>query len=81
LALSRALRLAEEQVKGGYRQTNRLVATMRNTLLAEHLLIDYVAAVDPVTFKNVAEVAGPTLLALAARVGSTRLIDNTIVRP
>ncbi len=81
LAISRALRLARDQVKAGYRPTNRLITTMQNTLLEQHLLIDYVAAVDPFTFKNVAEVAGPTLLAIAARVGATRLIDNTIVRP
>jgi pantoate--beta-alanine ligase len=81
LAICKALRLAKEQVKAGFRPTNRLITTMQNTLLEHHLLIDYVAAVDPLSFKNVAEVAGPTLLAIAARVGATRLIDNTIVRP
>jgi pantoate--beta-alanine ligase len=81
LAISRALRLAKEQVKAGFRQTNRLLTTMQKTLLEQHLLVDYVAAVDPLTLKNIAEVTGPTLLAIAARVGSARLIDNTIVRP
>lgn len=82
LSLSKALRLAEEQVKSGYRQTNRLVATMKNTLLEQpQILIDYVAAVDCQTLKPVQEVTTPTLLALAARVGNTRLIDNTIVQP
>jgi len=81
LAISRALRLAKEQVKAGFRQTNRLLTTMQKTLLQQHLLVDYVAAVDPLTLKNMAEVSGPTLLAIAARVGSARLIDNTIVRP
>jgi len=81
LAISRALRLAKEQVQAGYRATNRLLTTMQNTLLEQRLLIDYVAAVDPVTLKNVQEVTAPTLLAIAARAGNTRLIDNTIVRP
>ncbi|MCY2952873.1 MAG: pantoate--beta-alanine ligase [Planctomycetota bacterium] len=81
LAISRALRLAKEQVKAGFRQTNRLLTTMQKTLLEQRLLVDYVAAVDPLTLKNIAEVSGPTLLAIAARVGSARLIDNTIVRP
>jgi pantoate--beta-alanine ligase len=81
MSISRALRLAKEQVKAGFRQANRLVTTMQNTLLEQRLLVDYVAAVDPITLKNVAEVSGPTLLAIAARVGTTRLIDNTIVRP
>jgi pantoate--beta-alanine ligase len=81
LAVSRALRAAEEQVKAGFRQTNRLITTMQNMLLEQHLLVDYVAAVDPVTFKNVLDVNALTLLAIAVRVGATRLIDNTLVRP
>jgi pantoate--beta-alanine ligase len=54
---------------------------MQKIMLEQHLLIDYIAAVDPVTFKNVQEVTGSTLLAIAARVGNTRLIDNTVVTP
>lgn len=81
LAISRALRLAEDQVKAGHRQTNRLITTMQKPLLEQHLMIDYVAAVDPITFKNVQEVTAPTLLAIAARAGSTRLIDNALVQP
>jgi pantoate--beta-alanine ligase len=39
--------------------------------------LDYAALVDPATFEDVAPTAtGPALLALAARVGGTRLIDN-----
>jgi len=41
---------------------------------------DYVALVDPETMTDVTDDAtGPALLALAARVGTTRLIDNTMV--
>ncbi|HEV8379705.1 MAG TPA: pantoate--beta-alanine ligase [Tepidisphaeraceae bacterium] len=81
LSINRALRAAEEEVKAGYKQGNRLITTMQKIMLEQHLLIDYIAAVDPVTFKNVQEVTGPTLLAIAARVGNTRLIDNTVVSP
>ncbi len=81
LSISRALREAEEQVKAGYRPTSRLITTMQRILLEQHLLIDYIAAVDPITFANVQDVTGPTLLAIAARVGTTRLIDNTVVQP
>ncbi len=42
------------------------------------LLPDYLALVDPATFEQVDEhVSGPALLLVAARVGATRLIDNT----
>ena len=81
LSISRALHAAEDQVKAGFRQTNRLITTMQHIMLEQHLLIDYIAAVDPITFKNVLDVTGETLLAVAARVGPTRLIDNTLVRP
>jgi pantoate--beta-alanine ligase len=87
LTISRALMTASEDVKNGVRQANRLVATMQNMLLDPgklgriHVSIDYVAAVDPMTLKHVDVVAGPTVLAIAARVGATRLIDNVVVTP
>jgi pantoate--beta-alanine ligase len=81
LSISRGLMQAFKEFKDGVRQTNRLTATMQKTMLEQHLNIDYVAAVDPETLKNVEKVEGPTLLAVAARVGNTRLIDNTIITP
>jgi pantoate--beta-alanine ligase len=87
LSISRALFLAQGEVKTGVKQANRLTALMQNTLLDPGKLgrvpvaVDYVAAVDPMTFKGVELVMGPTLLAIAARVGTTRLIDNLIVNP
>jgi pantothenate synthetase len=53
---------------------------MTNILLPQHLNIDYVAAVDPMTLKNLDVAKGPTLLAVAARVGITRLIDNLLLQ-
>lgn len=41
---------------------------------------DYAAAVDPYSFGSPAG-DGPVLLAVAARVGRTRLIDNVLVQP
>jgi pantothenate synthetase len=54
---------------------------MQRMLLEQHLNIDYVAAVDPKTLKNVDLLEAPTLLAIAARAGNTRLIDNILVAP
>ncbi len=81
LALSRALFSAEKELRAGYRQTNRLMTTMQRILLEQHLLVDYVAAVDPITLKEIEVVDRPTVLACAARVGATRLIDNITVAP
>ncbi|HSU68003.1 MAG TPA: pantoate--beta-alanine ligase [Tepidisphaeraceae bacterium] len=79
LAISRALFLAKGEYTQGVRQTNRLLTSMQRTLLEQHLSIDYVAAVDPVTLKPVEVVSAPTVLAVAARVGTTRLIDNIVI--
>lgn len=82
LALSRALFTAESDFKDkAIRSTARLVTTIQRILLEQHLLIDYVAAVDVETMKDVQEVAGPTALVMAARVGTTRLIDNLVLTP
>jgi pantoate--beta-alanine ligase len=87
LSISHALMLARNEAKSGVRQANRLVATMRATVLDVGTLgrvpvsVDYVAAVDPLTLKPVDILDGPTVLAIAARVGRTRLIDNVIVQP
>ena len=87
LAINRGLMQARQQVAEGVRQTNRLLATMQHTVLDVGNLgripvsVDYVAAVDPVMLKPVETIAGPTVLAVAARVGNTRLIDNVLVEP
>jgi pantoate--beta-alanine ligase len=87
LSISRGLMQAQEQVADGVRQTNRLLATMQNILLDVGSLgripvsIDYVAAVDPLTLRPVESITAPTVLATAARVGTTRLIDNVVVEP
>jgi pantoate--beta-alanine ligase len=79
LAISRALFLAKGEYTQGVRQTNRLLTSMQRALLEQHLSIDYIAAVDPITLKPVEVVQGPTVFAVAARVGTTRLIDNVVI--
>lgn len=79
LSISQGLFAAEAEVRSGLRQTSRLITTIQKIILKQHLSIDYVAAVDPITLKHVDAVTSPTVLAVAARVGKTRLIDNLIV--
>ena len=77
LALSIGLRWAERAVAAGERDPAKVVAGIRAVLEAEPLArIDYVEAVDPETLEPVTEMRGPVLVAVAAFVGSTRLIDN-----
>jgi pantoate--beta-alanine ligase len=79
ISISRGLFAAEAEFNDGVRQTNRLITTIQHILLEQHLSIDYIAAVDPITLKNVDVVNAPTVLAVAARVGTTRLIDNVVI--
>jgi pantoate--beta-alanine ligase len=87
LSISRALFNAEAEFKAGAQVTSRCVATMTRTLLDVGkfghvpLSIDYVAAVDPHTLKPAETFDRPVVCAIAARVGTTRLIDNHTVNP
>jgi pantoate--beta-alanine ligase len=76
LALSAALRagraVAPEGPAGVLKAANQVLDA------APALLPDYLALVDPATFEQVDErAAGSALLLAAARVGATRLIDNS----
>lgn len=73
-ALNRALRAAEAVVEAGERDGERLRAVAASELAAVDA--EYVAVVHPDTFEPVTTVNGRVLIAVAARVGSTRLIDN-----
>lgn len=78
LALSRALREGAERAEEGPSAIRRAARTV---LVAEPLaLVDYLVLVHPTTLQDVPEwYHGEALLAVAARVGTTRLIDNTPV--
>lgn len=81
LSLSKSLRRAEELVAQGERSAQTILDSMRQVLEAGRVEIDYVALVDPETLEPVDRVAPGTVALVAARVGSTRLIDNTILDP
>jgi pantoate--beta-alanine ligase len=77
LVLSRALRTAELQAARGEHRTVELLRTMRAVLQQEPAIrIDYLAVVDPDTLLPIDTVEFGALLAIAAYVGNTRLIDN-----
>jgi pantoate--beta-alanine ligase len=78
-ALARALRAAEAAAAAGARDATDLIAAARSAL--DGVEPEYLAAVDPETFRPVRAVDGRVLVAVAARIGATRLIDNTLVHP
>ena len=82
LVLSRALGAAELQVKQGGCSAEALHAAMLTVFAEEPLVrLDYAAVVDAATLEPVPDISGGALIAVAAWVGKTRLIDNVLVEP
>jgi pantoate--beta-alanine ligase len=79
--IHRALRQAKEVFKKGERHANKLAEIVRTTIETEpRVRVDYVSVVDAETLEKLDRVdERPTLIAVAAYVGKTRLIDNTIL--
>lgn len=74
LAISRGLFQASEQVDAGERRGDRLEATVERSM--RHLEIDYVKLASQETMKPIEALDRPAVLAVAAHVGTVRLIDN-----
>lgn len=77
LVLRRALERGLETLRGGAREARAVEAAMTSEIDGrDGIQIDYLALVDPETFREPADLDRPLLLAGAVRVGATRLIDN-----
>lgn len=78
--LSRGLQLATLQLRGGNPQTKTVAENVRTLLQSEPLVkVDYVAIVDPDTLTPLHDPQHRMAVLIAARLGSTRLIDNCVV--
>ncbi len=80
LSLSRALRAAQAAMGAGERDAARLREAALAAMAAYGVEPEYLALVDPDSFQPVHTVNGRVLVAVAARVGRTRLIDNVLVQ-
>lgn len=79
-ALHRGLTAASTAVALGERDAAALVRTVEEELARAGIVAEYIAVVDP-DFAPVHTIRRPALIAVAARVGATRLIDNIEVTP
>ena len=79
LSLSRGLFAARDAFAEGVTDAERLKAKVRGTMRGADVEPEYVELVDPDTLDPLEEAAPGALLAIAARVGETRLIDNLIL--
>ena len=79
-ALKRGLDLGARLIADGERSGAKVAEAVAAVIRAESLAkLDYAACVDPATFETAVEIAGATLLLVAAWVGKARLIDNVRV--
>jgi pantoate--beta-alanine ligase len=79
VTLSKALAAVEHAVARGEVRTVVALAAGSSLLTAEGIEPEYFAAVDAETLLPVSLVTGTTLIAIAARVGAVRLIDNVLI--
>lgn len=72
---------AKTAFKQGERSANRLAELVRSTIEAEpRVRLDYVSVADAETFEKIERIDDRTvLIAVAAYLGKTRLIDNTVL--
>ncbi|MGO9489021.1 MAG: pantoate--beta-alanine ligase [Solirubrobacteraceae bacterium] len=81
LALPAALQAAERLAADGECTAGALLEAARRRIAAGGVEAEYVALVDPASLEPIDALAGEALLAIAARVGSVRLIDNVVLQP
>jgi pantoate--beta-alanine ligase len=81
LGLSVALEAARARTAVGERSASALLEAARAAIAPFAVELEYLALVDPDTLEPIDTLTHDALLAVAARVGETRLIDNVILQP
>lgn len=80
LCLKKSLDLADRMFQEGERKVS-VIRQAVESLIKDHALteIDYISLCDPVTLEDIEMLGDNNLLALAVRIGNTRLIDNCLL--
>jgi pantoate--beta-alanine ligase len=78
-ALFHGLDAARAATERGVADAQELLAAAREAMVGFGVHAEYLALVDPATLEPVARLERPALLAVAARIGETRLIDNIVL--
>ncbi|MDO4472899.1 MAG: pantoate--beta-alanine ligase [Bacillota bacterium] len=80
VALYRSLKIAEEMASDGEKSSKTVTDAVRAEIEKEPLAeVEYVSAVDSLSMEPVETVGKDTLIAIAVRIGQTRLIDNCVL--
>jgi pantoate--beta-alanine ligase len=82
LLLSRSLEQIRHRFEQGERNSAQLIADGKNLFTGDpSVRLDYLEIVDPDTLDPINQIEAPVLAAVAAFVGTTRLIDNIVLQP
>jgi pantoate--beta-alanine ligase len=80
LAISASLRHAEDMFKAGERDIGAIKKVVNDILHKEDgINIEYIDICDAATLEDISRVQNKAVIAIACRIGKTRLIDNTIL--
>ena len=81
LCLKKSIDMALDYAKSGERDSAIIISSIRELILSHPFTnIEYVSICDPLTMEDKEKISGETLLALAVKVGKTRLIDNCLIK-
>ena len=80
VALYQSLQESQNMVGKGEKKAATIIDKAQQTILSvPDAEIDYIKLCDPKTLEDVETITGPTLMALAVKIGQTRLIDNKVL--
>jgi len=81
LVLNRSLKMAEELILSGERDAETVKQKMKDMINEQpDAKIDYVEILHPETLEFQSKIKSDVLIALAVKIGKTRLIDNLVVK-
>ena len=79
LTLFKSLKLAQKFYSGGERKSSVIISNVEKMInRAPYTAIDYIKICSTKTLKDVEEIKSQSVIALAVKVGTTRLIDNHV---
>ncbi len=82
ICLSKSLALAKELISAGEKNVSALQEKLNNFIQSyTETNVEYITFCDSKTLEEVELIESEVLLALAVKVGKTRLIDNTLINP
>lgn len=82
LSINKSLKVAERDIRYEYiRNPDIIIGKIRKNLNSAGLEIDYVEVLNSENLEKVDKISEKVLIAVAAGIGKTRLIDNILVSP